>query len=136
MDERNKKSKEAICELEVTFGVIGGKWKPLILWFLGEFNTLRFGQLQHLIPDITHKILTKQLRELEEDHLINRKVYPEVPPKVEYSITDNGKDALPILEMMCDWAHKNNFFDYDLKYDICDINLDDLIELDNTSEHL
>ena len=109
MNEKRKKTKEAICELEVTFGVIGGKWKPLILWFLGEFHTLRFGQLQHLIPDITHKVLTKQLRDLEEDKLIERKIYPEVPPKVEYSITSTGREIIPMLEMMCDWAHKNNF---------------------------
>jgi Predicted transcriptional regulators len=135
-NEKNKKSKEAICELEVTFGVIGGKWKPLILWFLGELTTLRFGQLQHLIPDITHKILTKQLRELEEDQLIERKVYAEVPPKVEYSITDNGKEIIPILGLMCDWAYKNNYFGYDLKYNMCDVNIEDLLVLDNTSEHL
>ncbi len=132
MNEENKKSKEAICELEVTFSVVGGRWKPLILWFLKEYNTLRFGQLQHLIPDITHKILTKQLRDLEENQLIERKVYPEVPPRVEYSITECGKEIVPILEMMCDWAHKNNFFGYDLKYDICDIELDESLKLDNT----
>lgn len=120
MNQKVKKSKEAICELEVAFGVIGGKWKPILLWFLGEFDTLRFGQLQQLIPDITHKILTKQLRELEEDQLITRTVFPEVPPKVEYSITSNGKEIIPILGTLCDWAYKNNYFGYELKYDLCD----------------
>lgn len=132
MSKESKKSKEAICELEVTFSVVGGRWKPLILWFLKEYDTLRFGQLQHLIPDITHKILTKQLRDLEEDQLIERKVYPEVPPRVEYSITECGKEIVPILEMMCDWAHKNNFFGYALKYDICEIELEDSLKSDNT----
>lgn len=116
----NIKPKKATCELEVTFEIIGGKWKPLILWFLSQSGTLRFGQIQHLIPDITHKILTKQLRELEEYKLIERKVYPEVPPKVEYSITNIGEDVIPILDMMCDWASKNDYFNYDLKYNLCD----------------
>lgn len=120
MEQKDKKSKEAICELEVAFGVIGGKWKPILLWFLGKSDTLRFGQLQQLIPDITHKILTKQLRELEEDQLITRTIFPEVPPKVEYSITPNGKEIVPILETLCDWAYKNNYFDYELKYNLCD----------------
>lgn len=111
---------EAICEIEVAFGVIGAKWKPIILWLLGESETLRFGQLQQLIPDITHKTLTKQLRELEVDQLIERKIYPEVPPKVEYSITPNGKEIIPILGMLCDWASKNNYFGYNLKYNLCD----------------
>lgn len=123
MVDIKQKPKEAICELEVTFGVIGGKWKPIILWFLGEVQTLRFSQLQNLMPDITHKILTKQLRELEEDQLIERKVYPEVPPRVEYSITPSGREILPILDMMCDWAYKNNYFGYKLKYNLCDESL-------------
>lgn len=131
MSNKNEKPKEAICELEVSFGVMGGKWKPLILWFLWKFHTLRFSQLQHLIPDITHKILTKQLRELEENALIERKVYPEVPPKVEYSITKNGKEIIPILDKLCDWAYKNNFFGYKLKYNICDIYINDSLLDDN-----
>lgn len=131
MKDNNTKSKEAICEIEVAFRVIGGKWKPLILWYLEQFQTLRFGQLQHLIPDITHKILTKQLRELEEDQLIERKVYAEIPPKVEYSITDNGKEIIPVLDMMCDWAFKNNLFGYSLKYNLCEESLKDIIFPDN-----
>lgn len=112
--------KEAICEIEAAFGVIGGKWKPIILWHLGEYKTIRFTQLQHLIPDITHKILTKQLRELEGCGLINRKVYPTVPAKVEYTLTGNGKDVLPILDLMCNWAEKNDYFGYKLKYNLCE----------------
>jgi DNA-binding HxlR family transcriptional regulator len=113
------KLKEAICEIEVAFGVIGGKWKPLILWSLGENDVIRFGQFQQMIPDITHRILTKQLRELASCGLINRTVYPDVPVKVEYSLTEKGKDVLPILDMMCDWASKNDYFGYEIKYNLC-----------------
>jgi len=120
---QNKGVKEATCEIEVAFEVIGGKWKPLILWFLGEHETLRFFQLQHLIPDITHRILTKQLRELEQYGLVERKVYPEVPIRVEYTITDKGKEVIPILDMMCNWADKYNYFGYKLRYNLCDENL-------------
>lgn len=127
MIEENKKSKEATCEIEVAFDVIGGKWKPLIIWFLGECGTLRFGQLQRLIPDITHKILTKQLRELEEHQLIQRKIYPEVPLRVEYSITDKGREVIPILDMMCEWADKNNYFGYKKKYNLCELNLEEIM---------
>ncbi|HHW02382.1 MAG TPA: helix-turn-helix transcriptional regulator [Thermoanaerobacterales bacterium] len=120
MTEKSGKIKEATCEIEVAFNVIGGKWKPLILWFLGESGTLRFGELQHLIPDITHRILTKQLRELEMYQLVQRKVYPEVPVRVEYSITEKGREVIPILDMMCEWAYKNNFFGYRMKYNLCE----------------
>lgn len=119
MIKKNKKPKEATCEIEVAFDIIGGKWKPIILWFLGEFGTLRFGQLQQLMPDITHRILTKQLRELETHCLIQRKTYPEVPPRVEYTITDNGRAVLPILDMMCGWADRNDYFGYSIKYNLC-----------------
>jgi DNA-binding HxlR family transcriptional regulator len=122
-----QKRKEATCEIEVAFSVIGGKWKPMIMWFLGEFNVLRFGQFQRLIPDITHKILTKQLRELEMDQLIQRKVYPEVPMKVEYSITEKGRDVLPILSMMCEWADKYEYFGFKIKYDLCELNYQELL---------
>lgn len=120
MTKKSKKPKEATCEIEVAFDIIGGKWKPIILWFLGELGTLRFGQLQHLMPDITHRILTKQLRELETHQLIERKTYPEVPPRVEYSITDNGREVLPILDMMCEWADRNSYFGYNIKYNLCE----------------
>lgn len=76
--------------------------------------------LYQLIPDITHRILTKQLRELEECELIERTVYPDVPVRVEYKITRCGKDVLPILDMMCDWASKNDYFGYDIKYNLCE----------------
>lgn len=117
--EKEVKIRKATCEIEVAFEVIGGKWKPLILWHLGANDTVRFGQFQQLIPGITNRILTKQLRELEEFGLLERNVYPEVPPKVEYRITDKGRDVLPVLDMMCDWASNNDYFGYEIKYNLC-----------------
>ena len=75
------------CEKELTLNIIGGKWKMLILWFLGKEGTKRFGELKALMPGITQRMLVNQLRELEEDHIVHREVYPVVPPKVEYSLT-------------------------------------------------
>ncbi|MFA4877194.1 MAG: helix-turn-helix domain-containing protein [Methanoregula sp.] len=91
------------CTVEAALDVIGGKWKPIILWHLRE-NVLRFNELQKGLPGVNSKMLTKQLRELEEDGVIRRKVYAEVPPRVEYTITDFGKTVLPILEALCDWG--------------------------------
>ena len=98
-----KKGKTYHCSVEAALDVIGGKWKPLILWALGD-RVLRFGELQKAIPGVNTKMLTKQLRELEEDGVIKRTVYPEVPPRVEYSITDFGKTLIPILEALCNWG--------------------------------
>ncbi|SKA77804.1 transcriptional regulator, HxlR family [Caloramator quimbayensis] len=98
------KNKHYTCTFEITIDLIGGKWKPLIIWHLGTKGTLRFNELKKLLPNATQKMLTQQLRELESDKLINRKVYPQVPPKVEYSLTDIGKSLMPILSMMCDWG--------------------------------
>lgn len=98
-----KNGKSYHCPVEAALDVIGGKWKPLILWALGD-NVLRFGELQKELPDINTKMLTKQLRALEEDGVIKRTVYPEVPPRVEYRITDFGKTLIPILEALCDWG--------------------------------
>lgn len=91
------------CPIEATLNVIGGKWKPMILCLLAE-DTLRYNKLQQLIPDVSPKMLTKQLRELEGDGLIIRKMYPEIPPKVEYSITDFGTTVLPVLKTLLDWG--------------------------------
>jgi DNA-binding HxlR family transcriptional regulator len=91
------------CPVEAALDVIGGKWKPLILWALRD-SVLRFGELQKALPGINTKMLTKQLRALEEDGVIKRTVYPEVPPHVEYRITDFGETLIPILEALCDWG--------------------------------
>jgi DNA-binding HxlR family transcriptional regulator len=98
---RNGKSYH--CPVEAALDVIGGKWKPLILWALGD-NVLRFSELQKALPGVNTKMLTKQLRELEVDGVITRTVYPEVPPRVEYAITDFGRTLIPILQALCTWG--------------------------------
>jgi DNA-binding HxlR family transcriptional regulator len=88
--------------MDATLDVIGGKWKPLILYELND-ETLRFSHLLDRVqPKITQRMLTKQLRQLEEDGLITRKVYAQVPPKVEYSLTKTGKSLIPILDLLCE----------------------------------
>lgn len=101
MYTRNGKSYH--CPVEAALDVIGGKWKPLILWALGD-DVLRFSELQKALPGVNTKMLTKQLRELEEDGVITRTVYPEVPPRVEYAITDFGRTLIPILQALCNWG--------------------------------
>ncbi len=91
------------CPVEATLELMGGKYKALILFHLID-STLRFNELQKLIPQATPKMLTQQLRELEKDSLISRTVYPVVPPKVEYQLTDFGKSIIPIINAMCDWG--------------------------------
>lgn len=95
---------EYYCSIELTIQLIGGKWKPIILWHLAQDGILRFGELRRIIPNITQKMLTQQLRELEADGLVHREVYPQVPPKVEYSLTKPGKDMMPLLIQMRDWG--------------------------------
>ncbi|HWO95953.1 MAG TPA: winged helix-turn-helix transcriptional regulator [Bacillus sp. (in: firmicutes)] len=92
------------CEKELTLAIIGGKWKMLIMWHLGKEGTKRFGELKSLIPGITQRMLVSQLRELEEDLIIHREIYPVVPPKVEYSLTERGESLMPILEAMYEWG--------------------------------
>lgn len=91
------------CPVEATLNLIGGKYKSLILWHLTG-QVLRFNELRRLIPNATAKMLTQQLRELEKDGLLHRKVYPVVPPKVEYFLTDSGRSIRPILESMYAWG--------------------------------
>ncbi len=98
------KSKSYTCTFEITMDLIGGKWKPIIIWHLGNKGILRFSELKKSLPKITQKMLTQQLRELESDKLVYRQVYPQVPPKVEYSLTDLGETLMPILSMMCSWG--------------------------------
>ncbi|GEN32674.1 MULTISPECIES: winged helix-turn-helix transcriptional regulator [Aneurinibacillus] len=92
------------CEKELTLSVIGGKWKMIILWHLGKSGTKRFSELKALIPGITQKMLVNHLRELEEDQIVHREVYPVVPPKVEYSLTELGKSLMPVLDSMYEWG--------------------------------
>ena len=97
------REKEYKCGIDVTLAVVGGKWKASILWHLAQ-GTMRFSNLQRQFSDTTRKMLTQQLRELEADGLVHREVYPQVPPKVEYSLTEKGRGIYPILERMCDWG--------------------------------
>lgn len=90
-----------------TVSVIGGKWKMVIIYLLAENEQVRFNELKRQIGTITFKILSSQLKELEADGLVNRKEYPQVPPKVEYSLTDKAKTLLPVLEELCEWGVKN-----------------------------
>jgi DNA-binding HxlR family transcriptional regulator len=94
------------CPVEATLDVIGGKWKVVILFWLKD-RTLRFGELRRKIPGVSERMLTQQLRELEEHGIVHREVYPEVPPKVEYSLTDYGRTLRPITDLMCEWGKKH-----------------------------
>ena len=102
---------EYICSLGLTIDLIGGKWKLMILWYLIE-QPKRFTELKNSIPGITQKILTEQLRDLEKNKIISRKVYPTVPVTVEYAMTKYGETLIPIIYELCGWtktyANDNN----------------------------
>lgn len=95
--------KEYACSFEFALYLVSGKWKGLVLWYLQD-DTLRYGELKKHLGKITQKMLTQTLRELEKNQLITRKVYPVVPPKVEYTITENGKKLIPIFEHLQAWG--------------------------------
>ena len=103
--EKAKKSQDnhQTCPITISVNIIGGKWKIPILYTLRE-ETLRFSEIQKVLNKVTQKMLTQQLRELERDGLISRKVYAQVPPKVEYSITPMGRKLEPILDSLCNWG--------------------------------
>lgn len=92
------------CHLEVTLALMGGKWKPLILWHLGQNDFLRFGALSRIHPRLTEKMLTQSLRELESDGLVSRTVYAQVPPRVEYRLTPRGRQLGPVLDALVVWG--------------------------------
>ncbi|WP_407271623.1 winged helix-turn-helix transcriptional regulator [Radiobacillus sp. PE A8.2] len=96
-----------LCRVEDALSILVGKWKPIILLNLLKEGTQRFSELKRTMPGITQKMLTKQLRELEEEDIVARVVYPQVPPKVEYSITEYGKSLEPILMAMHEWGTKH-----------------------------
>ena len=98
------KNKAYSCTVEVTIGVIGGKWKSVILYLLIRSRVIRFGELRRSLPKITAQMLTAQLRELEADGVIHRNVYAQVPPKVEYSLTPFGETLAPIIRAMANWG--------------------------------
>ena len=93
----------SICPVETTLNLIGGKYKALILWHLSE-GPRRYNELQRAVPAATPRVLTNQLRELENQKLITRTVYPVVPPRVEYAMTDLGRSLMPILTAMRNWG--------------------------------
>ncbi|MBB6452524.1 DNA-binding HxlR family transcriptional regulator [Salirhabdus euzebyi] len=95
------------CRVEDALSILVGKWKPIILLHLLQEGTKRFSELKRSLPGITQKMLTKQLRELEDEDIVERVVYPQVPPKVEYSITEYGRSLEPILEAMHEWGMKH-----------------------------
>src|SRR5215510_13295563 len=94
---------EVWCPIEATLEVLGGKWKGMVLHRL-MFGTLRFNELRRMLPHVTQRMLTRQLRELERDGVIRRRVYAEVPPRVEYSLSEFGESLKPILLMMGEWG--------------------------------
>ncbi len=99
--------KMAFCPVETGIELLSGKWKGRILWKLHTERTMRFGELRKALGNITEKMLAAQLRELESVKLIDRKVYTEVPPKVEYSLTEFGLSVTPILERFAEWGVNN-----------------------------
>lgn len=109
MEKKLKKSNvtsNSSCGMKKIQKIFSGKWKIMILWSLHE-KTMRFGELNRFLVDITQSALTKQLRELEADNLINRHVYAEVPPRVEYSLTKTGNKFVPLLKQINEWSLKN-----------------------------
>ena len=106
--------KQYNCYFEMTLDIMGGKWKPIILYYINHNGVARHSDLKRFIPSIDERMLTRQLRELENDMLITRKVYPVVPPKVEYSLTESGKSLIPILTSLIEWG-KNYAHSMDYK---------------------
>lgn len=98
---------ECRCPLTYTLSVVGGKWKWFILWLLAKKGVQRYGGIKKDIQGITHKMLSQQLKDLEADLLINRNDYHQIPPKVEYSLTEKGKTLIPVLELMAQWGDEN-----------------------------
>lgn len=107
MKKKEKQCPEVVtCSVDYAFKRIGGKYKGRILWYLHDHQILRYGELSRTLPDITTKMLTQTLRELEADGLISRKVYQEVPPKVEYTLTEMGLELIPFLRFLKEWGDK------------------------------
>ena len=95
------------CPVKATMEIIGGKYKVMIIYHLLLHETLRFNEIQKLIPEATPRMLTTRLRELEEDGIIHREVYPEVPPKTEYSLTELGKSLTLVMDAFREWGEQN-----------------------------
>lgn len=106
-----KLEKEFMCPVEYALNTFGGKWKIRIVGLLNCYNVMRYNEIKKELGHITHPVLAAMLKELNEDKIINRKQYDEIPPKVEYSLTEKGKAAIPILQELCLWAKENSDLD-------------------------
>lgn len=107
-----KLEKDIRCPLEYGLDIFGGKWKSRVLCVLSVNQVLRYGELRKNLVNISDAVLANTLKEMTEDGLVNRKQYEEIPPKVEYSLTEKGKSVVPILQSICRWAglfHKDNY---------------------------
>lgn len=104
------RGKDYHCALEYAVDIIGGKWKPRILLVLDFKDPIRFGDLEREMHDTSRKVLTQQLRELERDCVVTRKIFPEVPPRVEYALTERGKELMPILHQLREWGNDHITF--------------------------
>ena len=105
MPEFNFKGKKFNNPVELSIDIIGGKWKMPVIWRLKD-GSKRYGELRRSLPKVTHKMFTQQLRELEQDEIIKRKVYAEVPPKVEYSLTLLGESIIPVIDLLREWGEQ------------------------------
>ncbi|MBI5371367.1 MAG: helix-turn-helix transcriptional regulator [Sphingobacteriales bacterium] len=106
MKKQKKYSDEPSCSVDFAFRRIGGKYKGRILWYLHSNTIMRYGEIKRALPDITAKMLTQTVREMEEDNLVIRKVYHEVPPKVEYSLSKTGAELIPFIKHLKEWGDK------------------------------
>ncbi|HBG41660.1 MAG TPA: transcriptional regulator [Porphyromonadaceae bacterium] len=104
---KTKETEKIVCPVRYVLDGIGGKWSILIIDILGEKGTLRFNEISKTLGDISQKMLTSTLRLLESDGIISRKMFAEIPPRVEYELTELGKDLLPHIRNLIDWAKKN-----------------------------
>lgn len=96
-----------MCPVRYTLDILGGKWKLVILWHLFNDGIKRYGEIKKVLPEITHKMLSNQLKELESDGIIHREEYHQIPPKVEYSLTERGMTLLPVLNSISKWGREN-----------------------------
>ena len=106
MDATKNKEKFSVCAVDYAFRRIGGKYKGRVLWYLHQHQVLRYGELRKTILDITPKMLSQTLKELEQDGLIHRESYHEVPPKVEYTLTAEGLELMPVIGLLFEWGFK------------------------------
>jgi DNA-binding HxlR family transcriptional regulator len=104
---RGRTEPDPVERVELIMGVIAGKWKPAIIYALVMNGTLRFNELRRLIPRVSQRMLTQQLRDLERHGLVHRVFHPEIPPRVEYSVTKLGRSLHPIFKSVCNWAERN-----------------------------